>query len=636
MSSPEAPEAQRTRRRHSTRWVAASLPLAPLAAVVYLACEWLFFVTKPSPTAGLSPDAQLLVLLKSPIPVLLPLLAVQTAASLMSLVSYPRFRGTAFLPAAGVCGLLLLVLIDNFTYTMFGFGIVRSGEALRIVYTMLLGVLTASAGWKLHGWFSQAFRRPGVVITALGLTAVFVITPSLMADRRLPRDPDASVLPALEGTANRSSRPNILFLGADGLDATILSAYGYERPTTPFLEGIREDTLLFENAFANAARTHGSLVTLLTGRLPFSTHVTFPPTVLQGEDAQRTLPMMLKGLGYTTLQIGMRHYADAEDTNVFGFDAANYRWQRLEEVRSERAPPDETDLFRAAVAERIDERLGRLLGIAPAADAFAHVEGRDVAPQWRDERRVTTLVKYFARAPEPWFVHLHLMDTHCCEWMPDRQHFSDGPSPAIDARDSQVRETDGNIRKLFEALDSTGRLDRTIVVISSDHASHWKITERVPLMIRFPDRQLKGRIASNVQLADVAPTILSYLSVTVPPWMDGRSLLPAAVALSARPIFGVSDVKRRVGPSGLRFLVDSGAPNYGASAVMMVTGNQWFDLSLLSGELTSGRVSGHTSTRSSEVSEADARRLLLNQLRSTNFEIEQDTAHSAAALPHDR
>jgi len=343
--------------------------------------------------------------------------------------------------------------------------------------------------------------------------------------------------------------------------------------------------------------------------------------------------MLLKELGYTTLQIGMRHYADAEDTNVHGFDAANYRWQRLEEVDPNTPIADDTDVFRAAVAERIDERLGRLFAISPAVDTFAHVEGRQVVPQWRDERRVATLVQYFERAPEPWFVHLHMLDTHCCQWAPDRSHFSGGSSPTIDARDSQVRETDDNIRRLLDALASTGRLDRTIVVINSDHASQWKITERVPLMIRFPNREPRGRVTPNVQLADVAPTVLSYLGAGVPQWMEGRSLLPDTAPSFTRRIFGVSDVTERRGASGLRLLLDSGAPNYGVSSVMMVAGNQWFEVSLTSGELDSGYVTGHTDTAAAPVPEPDARALLLDRIRSAGFEIERHDVQASAERP---
>ncbi|MGE3705575.1 MAG: sulfatase-like hydrolase/transferase [Vicinamibacterales bacterium] len=595
------------------RWVVATLPLAPLAAVAYLFSEWLFFVTKPSPTAALPFADQLLVLVKSPTPALLPLLVAQVLASLVSALAYPRLRGAAYVPAAGICGFLLLVLFDNFTYTVFGFGIVSSGEALRLAYAALLPMLVLAAGWKLDAWMVSTVRRRSAVFAALGITALLLSLPALTAEEKLPRQPDPSVLPALRAGAGESDRPNILFLGIDGLDAAITSAYGYERPTTPFLDSIKDETVFYEHAFANVARTHGSLVSLLTGRLPFSTRVTFPPTLLQGADGDRTLPMLLKSLGYTTLQLGMRHYADAEDTNVRGFDAANYRWQRLEEIGRERAAADETAVFRAAVAERIDERLNRLFGTDPVADGFAHVEGRQVVPQWRDERRVATLVQYFASAPEPWFVHLHLLDTHCCNWTPARMHFTGGPSRSVDARDSQVREADDNVRRLFEALAAAGRLERTIVVVNSDHASNWKTTEQVPLMIRYPGRRMTGRVRQNVQIADVAPTVLSYLGADVPPWMDGVSLLNREKIPEDRPIFAISDIQSTAGPAGARQLKEGGARNYGASAVMMVLGDRVFELGLDTGELRSTPIPGQDAPQR-PVTDAEARRRILELL----------------------
>jgi hypothetical protein len=215
-------------------------------------------------------------------------------------------------------------------------------------------------------------------------------------------------------------------------------------------------------------------------------------------------------------------------------------------------------------------------------------------------------------------------------------HFSGGRSPIIDGRDSQVRETDGKIRTLFEALQSTGRLEHTIVVIVSDHASDWKITERVPLMIRFPNRHLTGRITTNVQLADVAPTMLSYLGAAVPVWMYGQSWGPETALPPTRRIFGVSDVKPFNGPSGFRTLLDSGAPNYGVSSVMMVAGNQWFDLSLISGEFDSGRVNGHTDTGAAPVPEPEAHALLLERIRSAGFEIEEHETSGSTERSRER
>ena len=111
--------------------------------VLLLLFEWLFIITRPSATAGLAFSEQLRVLVESPLPALVPLLAVQAAASLLSMAAYPRLRFVALVPAAIVIGGLMMLLIDNFTYTMFGFGILTAGEPLRVVYATLLPVLAA-------------------------------------------------------------------------------------------------------------------------------------------------------------------------------------------------------------------------------------------------------------------------------------------------------------------------------------------------------------------------------------------------------------------------------------------------------------------------------------------------------------
>jgi hypothetical protein len=48
-------------------------------------------------------------------------------------------------------------------------------------------------------------------------------------------------------------------------------------------------------------------------------------------------------------------------------------------------------------------------------------------------------------------------------------------------------------------------------------------------------------------------------------------------------------------------------PNYGVSSVMMVSGNQWFDVSLRDGEVESGLVKGHTGADTPPVPEPEAR-----------------------------
>jgi hypothetical protein len=141
-------------------------------------------------------------------------------------------------------------------------------------------------------------------------------------------------------------------------------------------------------------------------------------------------------------------------------------------------------------------------------------------------------------------------------------------------------------------------------------------------MIRFPNRHPRGSIAANVQLADVAPTMLSYLGATIPAWMDGESLISDSLPLTRR-IFGVSETQALVGPSGFRLLLERGPPNYGITTVMMVAGAQWFELGLGTGELNSGDVRGHTGG-STPVTETAARQQLLERIRSAGFVIERD------------
>ncbi|HUR35252.1 MAG TPA: sulfatase-like hydrolase/transferase [Vicinamibacterales bacterium] len=605
------------RRRTQASWFALTLPLAPLCAVVYAACEWLFIVTKPSALASLPLNTELAVLVRGPLPALLPLVAVQAGASLLSLVAFPRLRALAVVPGALVAGALALVMVDNFTYTLFGVGVLTTDGLARVLYAAFVPALVVIAGDRLFRWTASASRQPRMIFVSAALSAIVAAAPVLLTPEHF--EPDTAAPPALGG-AGVASRPNILILGIDGVDAASLSAYGYERDTSPYLAALRDESLFFENAFPNVGRTHGSLVSLLAGRLPFSTYVTFPPTALRGADAHRHLPGLLKPQGYTSLQLGMRHYADAEDANLLGFDAANYRWQDLAHL-DRRSDNDEADLFRREVVERLDERLGHLFGLRHAIDIHAHVEGKQESPFWKDDRRVETLTRYLPTAPEPWFVHTHFLDTHCCAYRPAAMVFS-GTDRTTDARDSQLREADDKVRTVIESLRTSGRLEHTVVVITSDHTNGWTTKGRVPLLIRFPGRLLAGRVQENVQLADVAPTLMDYLDEPIPSWMDGVSLIDEGQRRRPRPIFGVSEIAGRhaVGPL-VKALDDAGAPNYGAGSATLVAGSRWFELSLADGTLASGEVAGHTAPSLPTVDEATARTLLEGRLAASGFRI---------------
>jgi len=92
------------------------------------------------------------------------------------------------------------------------------------------------------------------------------------------------------------------------------------------MEKMAKESLVSENSLTNNAHSAGSIVSLLTGKLPTTTKVVYAPDTLKGVNAYQHLPGILKQLGYRTLDLSIRHYADAMDLNLRnGFDVGNFR-----------------------------------------------------------------------------------------------------------------------------------------------------------------------------------------------------------------------------------------------------------------------------------------------------------------------
>jgi hypothetical protein len=121
------------------------------------------------------------------------------------------------------------------------------------------------------------------------------------------------------------------------------------------------------------------------------------------------------------------------------------------------------------------------------------------------------------------------MDTHGLKFFPSVRNFS------ADMVQNEywmtpfyldsVAEFDRRLAELFAHLADVDVLDSMLVIIFSDHPQKWKTDLRVPLLIRFPDATMTGDYRHNVQLLDLAPTIIDWLGGTPPEWMQGMSLL---------------------------------------------------------------------------------------------------------------
>lgn len=121
--------------------------------------------------------------------------------------------------------------------------------------------------------------------------------------------------------------------------------------------------------------------------------------------------------------------------------------------------------------------------------------------------------------------------------------------PFTEARDANtlkaayyamIEQIDDQVQRIIDTVEDNGQRNQTLIIFMSDHGEalgdHGLIQKgcrfydsdvRVPLILSWTDRFKEGLISpALVELTDIAPTLLSSAGISVPPWMQGHSLLP--------------------------------------------------------------------------------------------------------------
>jgi len=121
--------------------------------------------------------------------------------------------------------------------------------------------------------------------------------------------------------------------------------------------------------------------------------------------------------------------------------------------------------------------------------------------------------------------------------------------------DENISYADHAVGSFLDWLDQTGRLDRSIVIITADHGESfehgWLMHTgpylyngliRVPLLVHLPGKKQGLRIAQAAEQVDLLPTILDLVGRKPPIWADGTSLRPSLEGkpISRRSIFSMN------------------------------------------------------------------------------------------------
>ena len=127
------------------------------------------------------------------------------------------------------------------------------------------------------------------------------------------------------------------------------------------------------------------------------------------------------------------------------------------------------------------------------------------------------------------------------------------------------------LARLFQKLSETGWLERSLVVVFSDHGeqflehgkllhtrNHHRELLHVPLLLHGPSLPSGVRVAEPVSLVDIAPTVLSLLGIESTADLDGIDLQPffrePAATGDRRPIF--AEAGASIGTDTLRSVQD--------------------------------------------------------------------------------
>lgn len=279
------------------------------------------------------------------------------------------------------------------------------------------------------------------------------------------------------------TRRDILLITVDALRADHVGAYGYSsRQTTPNLDQLASQGVVFEQAYTSTPHTSYAVVSLMTGKY-------MRPLLLQGSGRDsETWPSVLRTYGYKT--------AAFFPPAVFFIDTRKFETFQKSQLGFE----------------------------------YVKVEFAEGAA------RIAQVDEYLSRTPrdKPLFVWVHLFGPH--EPYESHPAYSFG-NRDIDRYDSEVAAADatlGAIVQRFRKLRPS-----SAVFVTADHGeefgehggryhgtSVYEEQLRVPLVVSVPNAVAPRRVREVVSTVDLMPTVLSALSIPRPPRLRGRDLGP--------------------------------------------------------------------------------------------------------------
>jgi arylsulfatase A-like enzyme len=362
-----------------------------------------------------------------------------------------------------------------------------------------------------------------------------------------------------------ASHRNVLLVTLDTTRADHLGCYGYDRETSPAIDTVAADAVIFSRAYSVVPLTTPSHVSIMTGLHPLS-HGIYRNSQSVPEELV-TLAELLKKQGYATAAfvsaIVLSGHARIDDGfDVYSDVIAPSGGPPHEPGRRMRSADRTTDAALGWLSQHREEKFFLWLHLYEPhlpylpPDAYGRKFDPDYAAyKKRTEERLKPGDDPGALPPHP-------------QTRP-MMRFPRALEPAVvasmkNAYDGEIAFIDAQLSRVLGFLRQHELYDGTIVVVMGDHGEilyekrqyfgHHKFVYegalRIPLICRIPGvgaRTIDRRI-TNV---DILPTLLGALGIATPSGTDGISfwpLLRTGGKVASRPYEIVVSHTRRSGP----------------------------------------------------------------------------------------
>jgi hypothetical protein len=288
---------------------------------------------------------------------------------------------------------------------------------------------------------------------------------------------------------------DLVLLTIDALRADHVSAYGYERATTPNIDALAGEGTLFTAAYCPTPHTSYSITSMMTGKY--------------------LRPLLALGLG--------------EDSETWAQDLRRYGWR--------------TAAFYPPAVFFIDE--GRFSRFEEEHLGFEYAKVEFADPALREAQ----VAAYLDGAPadRSLFLWVHFFEPHEPYVAHPAHPFAGGRSADVDAYDSEVATADEGVGRIVRLVRSHRPAERApVIIVTADHGEEfgehggryhgttvYEEQARVPLVVVGPRVAAGARRDTVVQTIDLLPTFLSALGIPRPARLRGRDLGP--VLTGAKP-----------------------------------------------------------------------------------------------------